>query len=202
MTQILAINGSYRDDGITDQALAVAVQTLQIGGAEVDTIVLRQQDIGFCTNCRECMQEPGATPGRCVLHDSMRDVIDRIEAADGYVIAVPTNLGSATAVFKRFMERLAVYAYWPWGAPGPKYRKATEPRKKALLITSSAAPGLFGRLLYGTRRQLKMVAGVLGAQAIGTVSTGVIADQPRRRLPDRARRRTERLARKLISTSL
>lgn len=25
------------------------------------------------------------------------------------------NFGSVTAIMKRFIERLTVYAYWPWG---------------------------------------------------------------------------------------
>lgn len=197
MTRILAINGSYRDDGITDQALAIAVRTLQMAGAEVDTVMLRQEDIAFCRNCRSCMQEPGESPGACVLHDSMDDIVMRIEAADAYVLAAPTNLGSVTALFKRFMERLSVYAYWPWGRNAPTLRKAGRPEKKALLITSSAAPGILGRFLYGTRKQLKMAAGMIGARPVGTVFTGLIADEPDRRLPERARRRAEAFARRL-----
>jgi len=34
-TRVLAINGSYRDGGITDQAIALAVRALSESGAEV-----------------------------------------------------------------------------------------------------------------------------------------------------------------------
>jgi multimeric flavodoxin WrbA len=49
----------------------------------------------------------------------MHELIAMIEAADGYILASPTNFSSVSAVFKRFMERLVVYAYWPFVRPPP-----------------------------------------------------------------------------------
>ncbi|MDJ0700185.1 MAG: flavodoxin family protein [Woeseiaceae bacterium] len=197
-TRVLAINGSYRDNGITDQALAAARKILLERGAEVETIDLRRQEIDFCLNCRACTQVEGTDPGTCVIDDGMHDIVRKIEDADAYILAVPTNYSSATAIFKRFMERLTVYGYWPWGATGPKDRKQHLPRKKALLITSCAAPGIFGRVLYGTGKQLRMVAKIIGAKTIGTVYIGLISDTPDAGLPGRARMRTEELAAELL----
>ncbi|MFW2405816.1 MAG: flavodoxin family protein [Gammaproteobacteria bacterium] len=196
-TRVLAINGSYRDDGITDQALSVAIDALRSAGAVVDTVLLREQHIEFCLNCRACTQEPGDAPGRCVLDDGMRALVERIEQADAYLIAAPTNFGSVTAVFKRFMERLIVYGYWPWGAMAPKMRKANAPKKKALLISSCAAPGFLGQLLYTTPKQLKMAASTIGAEPVGTVTTGMISHQPDARLPDKMQQRVRKLAARL-----
>ena len=110
MKKILAINGSYRNNGITDQAVDAMVNVLQSAGADVETILLREYPIQFCLNCRECTQQPGELPGRCVQDDGMKTLIDKIEQADAYILASPTNFGSVTAIFKRFMERLIVYA--------------------------------------------------------------------------------------------
>jgi multimeric flavodoxin WrbA len=195
--KILAINGSYRDDGITDQTLDEMVRALRGCGAEVDTIVLRERHVEFCHNCRACMQEPGNAPAQCVIDDEMNELVAQIEAADGYILAAPTNMGSVTAVFKRFMERLAVYAYWPWGKPAPKFRKAGAPQKKAILVSSCAAPGLMGRLLFGTNKQLKMAAQAVGADPAGTLFTGLVADRPDAELPPRARRKAGKLAGRL-----
>lgn len=195
--RVLAINGSYRDDGITDQALAVAVEELRSAGADVETVLLREQSIEFCLNCRACTQEPGEEPGHCVLDDGMHALVSRIEEADAYLIAAPTNFGSVTAVFKRFMERLIVYGYWPWGAMAPKMRKAKSPKKKALLISSCAAPGFLGRLLYTTPRQLKMAASMIGAEPVGTLTTGLISHQPDAKLPDKTCQRVRELAARL-----
>jgi multimeric flavodoxin WrbA len=197
MTRILAINGSYRDGGITDQAVAIAARALLESGADVDTVLLRECDIEFCRNCRSCMQAPGADPGECVHNDGMRDLVRRIEDADGYILAAPTNLGSVTALFKRFMERLSVYAYWPWGRKAPEFRKAGKARKKALLVFSCAAPGLLGRMFFDTRKQLKMTAQTIGADPVGTLVVGLAAGGPEARFPRRLTAKAERLAGRL-----
>jgi multimeric flavodoxin WrbA len=198
MSKILAINGSYRDDGINDQALEAAAQAVRASGAEVETVSLREYPIGFCLNCRECTQQPGTAPGRCVQHDGMQELVDKIEQADGYILASPTNFGSVTAVFKRFMERLVVYAYWPWDRDVPELRKAKAPKKKALLISSCAAPGIVGRWLYGTQKQLKMTAKTIGADTVGALSIGLIAKEAHPRLSQRVQARAKTLAARLV----
>lgn len=198
MVRLLAINGSYRDNGITDQAVEAAVQAAQSIGAETETVLLRDFPIEFCQNCRECTQQPGDSPGLCVQHDGMYSLINKIELADAYILAAPTNLGSVTAVFKRFMERLTVYAYWPWGMNAPQFRKANAPRKKAMLISSCAAPGLLGRLMYSSHKQLKMTANIIGADTVGAMFTGLIAKQAQPRLSEKTRAKAQLLVAKLV----
>jgi multimeric flavodoxin WrbA len=198
MSKILAINGSYRHDGITEQVLEAAAEAVRASGAEIETVSLREYPVGFCLNCRECTQHPGTAPGRCVQHDGMQELVDKIEGADGYIFASPTNFGSVTAVFKRFMERLVVYAYWPWDRDVPELRKAKAPKKKALLISSCAAPGIVGRWLYGTQKQLKMTAKTIGADTVGALSIGLIAKEAHPRLSQRVQARAKTLAARLV----
>jgi len=84
------------------------------------------------------------------------------------------------------------------GAPGPRYRKAKLPKKKAMLISSCAAPGLMGRWLYGTQKQLRMTAQIIGAAPVGTVFAGMIAGEADAAYPERMRRKAEVLAKKLL----
>ena len=109
MIKILVINGLYQDDDIADQTVEVMVRAVEEAGTGVEVIFLREYPIEFCLNCRECTQQPGDTPGKCVQHDGMQELIDKIEQADGYILVSPTNFGSITVIFKRFMERLVVY---------------------------------------------------------------------------------------------
>lgn len=198
MIKVLAINGSYRDDGITDQTVEALAQALKVAGAEVEILLLRDYPIEFCLNCRACTQQPGVAPGECAIHDGMRELIDTIERADCYILAAPTNFGSVTAIFKRFMERLAVYAYWSWDMNGPQFRKARAPKKKALLVSSCAAPGILGRCFFGTNKQLKMTAKTIGAEVVGTHFTGMIAKQQHPKLPERVRKNIETFSGRLV----
>ncbi len=66
MTQLVAVNGSYRENGAIDQALKVAVETVSEAGAAIEVIYLRDFPIEFCRNCRQCTQLPGEAPGSCV----------------------------------------------------------------------------------------------------------------------------------------
>jgi len=198
MSRILVINGSYRDDGITDQAVAAAIAALNGSGVETEIINLRNYPIEFCLNCRECTQQPGESPGQCVLDDGMQDLIDKIEASQGFILAAPTNFGSVTAIFKRFMERLVAYAYWPWDKPYPQFRKAKAPRKKAMLISSSAAPALMGRWLFGSSKQLRMAAQTIGAEPVGTLFTGMTSTDKHRQLPQKTLTRARAMAIKLL----
>jgi multimeric flavodoxin WrbA len=200
-TRILVINGSYRDDGVIDRVVAVAVTALQQAGAEVDQIFLREYPIEFCLNCRECTQKPGDAPGECVLQDGMGELIERIEQADAFILASPTNFGTVTAVFKRFMERLVAYAYWPWGNKYPQFRKAGGTNKKALLIASSAAPGILGRWMFDTIKQLKTTAQTVGATPCGSLFTGAIDNDLKHSIPPRVEARARALAGKLLEKS-
>ncbi|MRR53436.1 MAG: flavodoxin family protein [Deltaproteobacteria bacterium] len=198
MSKVLAINGSYRNEGLTDQAVEALAEVLEEAGAEVEIILLRDYPIRFCLNCRACTQRPGAAPGECLHNDGMQELIDKIERADFFILASPTNFGSVTAIFKRFMERLAGYAYWPWELNGPQYRKAQAAKKKALLVSSFAAPAILARWFFGTDKQLKMTAKVLGAEVVGSLYTGMIAKQQHPKLTEGARAKIRLLAGRLV----
>lgn len=198
MFRILAINGSYRSGGFTDQVVTVMAETLAEAGAEVEVILLRNYPIEFCSNCRACTQMPGKAAGVCVIHDGMGALIEKIESCQGYIFAAPTNFGSATALFMRFVERLIVYADWPWGSKAPGVRKAKAPRRKAVLVSSSAAPGLLGRYSFGTRRQLKTLARILGADPVGQLFVGQVAVRAQPELSAGVRKKARALAQKLI----
>jgi multimeric flavodoxin WrbA len=197
--RILAINGSYRVGGATDKAVDAVLEQLRILGADVEHLHLRDHPIEFCRNCRECMQQPGEAPGHCVIGDEMATIVAKIEDADAYILAAPTNFSSVTALFKRFSERLAVYGYWPWGKPAPIFRKAKLPKKPAVLISSCAAPGLLGRMTHSTNRSIRIAARTMGAKVVGSITTGLVSAKKVPALPERTHRRARSLATRLIA---
>ena len=187
MTQkIVAIIGTYRKDGITDQTVDAVLGGAREKGAQTEKIYLTDKHIEFCTNCRTCCKtDPAQKRGHCVHSDDMDGLLDNLDAADGIVLASPINFYTVTAVMKRFVERLTVYSYWPWEQPIPKSR-ITRMNKKAVIVTSSACPAFIGRLLMPNARQiLKVSAEVIGAKVAKSVYFGGIATKEKQKLNDR-----------------
>jgi multimeric flavodoxin WrbA len=174
MAYILGISGSYRAGGIISQALDAALAGLRERGHEVESLILSEKKISYCTNCRSCTQPQGTEPGKCVLEDDMAEVLEKVRRCDALILASPINFGTVTAVMKAFIERLLPYAFWPWGKSVPKYR-VSKLSKRAALIVSSSCPAFLGRLIMPTAlRQLKVCARVFGARAVKSLYLGGI----------------------------
>jgi len=196
--KILAIVGSYRKGSIVDSAVSEILSAASECGAEVSKIYLTDAEIAFCANCRSCTQAPGPTRGRCVADDDMEGILQQIDRSDALVLASPVNFGDITAVTKRFQERLVRYAYWPWDKMAPVLRTKRKD-KKAVLVTSSAAPAFLGRMLMRSLGTLKRMAGILGARPVGTLYVGLAARKDAK-LPERAVNKARKLGRKLAAS--
>ena len=193
--KILGIVGSYRKGSIIDSAVSQVLASAEQCGAETSKIYLTDQQIEFCTNCRSCTQEPGPIRGQCVLEDDMESILEQIDGAQGLVLGSPVNFDNVTAVTRRFLERLVRYVYWPWEKMIPVLRNKKK-SKKAVLVTSSAAPAFVGRLMMHSVSALKKMAGVLGAKPIGTLYVGMVCgEEPK--LPAGAVKKAAALGRKL-----
>ena len=131
-TRVVAIVGSYRRGGATDSAVEAILEGARAKGAVTRTFQLKEQHIEFCRNCRECTQLPGEERGQCGQQDDLEPMLKEIEAADAVVLASPVNYYNVTALFRRFLERLLGYAYWPWGQKAPA-RSKLQPRKAVLV---------------------------------------------------------------------
>ena len=128
----------------------------------------------------------------------MADILRRMDEADGLVLGSPVNFGDVTALTKRFQERLICHAYWPWDPKGaPKLRNKAK-TKKAVLVTSSAAPAFLGRLMMHSLGSLKKIADVVGARTVGTLYIGLAGDREPT-LPPSAVRKAKALGKRLTS---
>ena len=116
--------------------------------------------------------------GNCRHNDDMVSILGQVDFADGLIIASPINFYNVTAVTRRFMERLIVYGYWPWGSGAPKFRIAKS-GKKAVLITSSATPAFIGKFFFRPAvTALKAIAQCFGAKVVARIYFGMVAQQP------------------------
>ena len=185
--KIVAIIGSYRKGRIIDSAVSALLEGAAEKGAGTQKIYLIDKHIEFCDNCRACaQQETQGVRTPCVHDDDMQDILRQIDEADGIVLASPVNLGTVTAITKRFLERLLVYGHWPWGKPSPKPR-ISRTTKNAVIITSSAAPALVGRLMFrAAPLLLKSTAKYMGAKVVKFLHFGQVCLNADSQLNDKA----------------
>jgi len=199
--KIVAIIGSYRKGRIIDTAVSAVLAGAAEQGAQTQKIYLVDKYIEFCTNCRICTQQ--GTQGvraPCVHDDDMEDILGQIDEADAVVLASPVNLGTVTAIMKRFIERLIVYTYWPWGSPFPRSR-ITKPNKKAIIITSSACPAFLGRIFFRTTLELlKSAAKWMGAKVAESLYFGKVCLYTNSQLSERALLKAKKAGQKLSSS--
>ena len=196
--KVTAIVGTYRKGGAIDSAVDEILAAAKDSGAETSKIYLLDKHIDFCTNCRTCTQQPGPDRGACPIADDLGWILNEIEQSDAIVLASPMNFWTVTAIMKRFIERLVCYAYWPWGAHGPKPR-ITGGEKRAVVVCTSAAPAILARLMSRMAGLLKTVARLVGAKKVDVLFIGLAAGQPRAEIGIRARAKARRIGRSLAA---
>jgi multimeric flavodoxin WrbA len=197
-TKVTAIMGTYRKGGTIDSATDAILAGAADSGAEVSKIYLLDRHIEFCRNCRTCTQKEGPQRGACPIKDEMPDILDELERSDAIVLGSPMNVGTVTALMKRFMERLVCRYYWPWGLGAPKLRNEVR-SKRAVLVASSAAPALMARMQSKIIPLMNKRAGALGARKTGVLFIGLAAMEKHMRLSDRTIQKAHRLGRKLVT---
>jgi len=197
--KVVGIIGSYRKGRVIDSAVTAALEGAAGCGAETSKIYLIERHIEFCDNCRACTQERVNGPrGNCVHNDDMEQILTDIDAADAIVLGSPINFFTVTAVTKQFIERLLVYAYWPWGSKMPKFR-TKEKTKKALIITSSAAPAFVGRIMM--RSALGVLGGAaetMGAKVVRKLYFGMVAQEKDRGLEEKQLKKARQAGKVLV----
>ena len=198
MKKVIGISGSYRRNGIIEKLMDIMLNKIKENGIEVKKITLKDKNIRYCTNCRKCTQEVGDKRGECIIKDDMGSILDEIENAEGIIIGSPMNFGSITAITKAFKERLVCYVYWPWGRKtGPKFRKRKS-EKKAILLWSCAMPALMATVITRISKELKEIVKVFGFETVGILKVGFVGIDECEEVSDKLRKKSEKLAKKLI----
>ena len=190
--KVLAIVGSYRKGGTIDSAVQAILAGAREKGAQTHSIYLADQHLEFCTNCRRCTQVPGLQRGICVQQDDLQSILTEIDAADALILGAPVNYWNVSALFRRFMERLLGYCYWPWGQGAPRMRNKHLARK-AVLVSSSSMPGFCIPLLTGAARALRVTAKMLGIKPVASLWIGLRGKEPNQPLSPRILARARRI---------
>lgn len=198
MSRVIAIVGSYHRGGMTDQTVDAVLDGAHSRGAEVRKVYLMDRHLEFCRNCRFCTQESGRARGRCIQEDDLEELLQEIDRSDGVVLGSPVNDYNVTAVFRKFMERLVGYFYWPWGNATPTRRSRLRTRR-AVLVATAAMPGMLIPLATGAPRALRLTAATVGARIVGKLWIGLASRTPEQKITDHVRRRATRLGQRLVT---
>lgn len=100
--KILGINGSSRKDGNTSVLVKNALQSCKSRGAETQLIDLAGKDIGYCTDCNNCIAENSY---KCPKKDDVEQILEAMTKADAIIIGSPTYFASVSGQLKTLFDR-------------------------------------------------------------------------------------------------
>lgn len=161
MTQIIAIYGSPRRNGNSAALLKEAVDGARLEGADVEEVFLRDHKISPCLEIYNCIKT-----GECAIRDDFPEILAKLEASKGIMLASPIFFYTVSAHTKIFMDRcqsLWVRKYW---IEKQVFGKAAQTRK-GLFISVGATGGK--KLFDGAILTVKYFFDVLNAGLWRTV---------------------------------
>ncbi|HBF39748.1 MAG TPA: flavodoxin family protein [Firmicutes bacterium] len=168
--KVLAINGSPRGrEGNTERILGPFLEGTQDAGAETEIIYLKDKKINHCRGCFSCWTR---TPGICVHHDDMPQLLEKVFTADMLVYATPLYCFTVTGLMKDFLDRNISLVTPAIEAQDGRYfhnaRNERERSRMSVVISSCGFPGTynFSGLLetFKVMTRGKLNAAILSAQ--------------------------------------
>jgi len=100
---VVAFNGSPKEDGNTAAALKLVAAELAGAGITVKIVHLGNEVIRGCTACGACVKNRDE---RCILAgDKVNDYIQLMKNADGILIGSPVHFASIGGTMKSFLDR-------------------------------------------------------------------------------------------------
>ncbi|WP_298038705.1 flavodoxin family protein [uncultured Desulfuromonas sp.] len=104
----LAINGSPRKGGNTDNMLQTVLEPLKEAGWETEQCQLGGKQVRGCTACMKCWENRDL---KCVLkNDPFNEVFEKMVRADAIIIGTPTYFTDVTAEIKALIDRAGFVA--------------------------------------------------------------------------------------------
>lgn len=99
--KVLILSGSPRKGGNTDILCDEFLKGAVEAGNDAEKIFVSEKNIGYCKGCYYCSEHSG----ECFQKDDMKEILDKIEAADILVLASPVYFYSICAQLKTVIDR-------------------------------------------------------------------------------------------------
>jgi multimeric flavodoxin WrbA len=106
--KVVAFNGSARKDGNTAILVRKVLSTLEKEGVRTELVQLAGEQIQGCNACYRCTTEQNR---RCAVEDDIvNECIERMDEAEGILLASPTYFADVSSGMKALMERAGFVA--------------------------------------------------------------------------------------------
>ncbi len=105
--KILALSGSPRPGGNTDQYLKMVLDECASLGADTELVRVSEKDIKGCRACYGCVKAKA-----CVWQDDFQAVFAKIMEADGILLGSPVYHSSITPELKAVLDRAGFCGRW------------------------------------------------------------------------------------------
>lgn len=101
--KVVAINGSARKDGNTAALVKHVFQELEKEGIQTELVQLAGKPMHGCIVCRKCFENKNK---RCAVNnDYVNECIQKMEEADGIILASPVYFANMTTELKALIDR-------------------------------------------------------------------------------------------------
>ena len=115
--KVVAFNGSARKDGNTSMLVNYVFAELEKEGIETELVQLAGKHPHGCIACYQCFKKKNR---RCAVDiDCINDCIEKMEAADGIILASPTYFADLSPEIKAIIDRCGMVSR----ANGDMYRR-------------------------------------------------------------------------------
>ena len=149
--KMIIVNASPRKNKNTAQMLESIMKGAQVAGAECELIHLVGMNFKGCMSCFACKRKGNKCNGLCAYKDEFRPVLEKILAADAFVMGTPIYWSYPTGMFRNVIERLLfpIMSYSRDEQTGGQMRYLDKKMKTALVYTMNCSPELYEQFNYG-----------------------------------------------------
>ena len=98
--KVLIISSSPRKGGNSETLAAAFAKGAQAAGHQVETVYLREKQVGFCKGCFACLKL-----GHCVIQDDAVEIAAKMHDADVLVFATPVYYYCVSGQLKTLLDR-------------------------------------------------------------------------------------------------
>ncbi len=104
--KVVAVNGSARKGGNTEQLIRMVFQELETKGIQTELIHVGGKLLRGCTACRKCWE---AKNEQCsIKNDAINEYVQKLKEADGVILASPSYFANVSSELKAFIDRVGM----------------------------------------------------------------------------------------------